>query len=57
MKQAYGATFQIDNDQFVINYVFPVAWDWDGYRFSGYCRPTREDISAAGYDPDAEIDS
>ena len=54
LKQAFGATFEIEDNHMVITNVFPVNWDWDGYRFSGYCRPTRQEIIAAGFDPDAE---
>jgi hypothetical protein len=33
--------------------VFPVSDDWEGYRPHGYCRPTRQEITDAGFDPDA----
>ena len=51
--QLFGATYEIVDDQLVITNVFPVPWDWDGYRFHGYCRPTRQEIIDAGFDPDA----
>lgn len=55
MKQEYGATYVAAEDHtWVITHVFPVRWDWDGYRFHGYCRPERQDIVDAGYDPDAD---
>lgn len=50
MKQAYGATYVIEDGQMVITNVFPVSDDWDGYRFQGYCRPTPAEIHDAGYE-------
>lgn len=48
--QNYGATYSTDPDTFgEITNVFPVPDDWDGYRFHGYCRPTADEIQAAGY--------
>ena len=48
--QQYGATYTIDeNGETVIGSVFPVDPDWEGYRFHGYCRPSKEDIRQAGY--------
>lgn len=49
IMQNYGALYAIEDDQLVIKKVFPVAPDWDGYRFHGYCRPTIEEIQAAGF--------
>ena len=46
----YGATYTIENDVLVITNVFPVSEDWDGYRFHGYCRPTVDEIRAAGFE-------
>ena len=48
--QNYGATYTIEDDVLVITHVFPVSDDWDGYRFTGYCRPTAEEIRAAGFE-------
>ena len=45
----YGATYEIIDGQLVITSVFQVSADWDGYRFHGYCRPTPDEIRAAGY--------
>lgn len=45
----YGATYVIENGKLIITSVFPVDSDWDGYRFHGYCRPTPDEIRAAGY--------
>jgi hypothetical protein len=47
--QNYGATYTVEDGVLVITSVFPVDADWDGYRFHGYCRPTVEEIRAAGY--------
>ena len=46
----YGATYIIEDGQLVITNVFPVSEDWDGYRYHGYCRPTEEEIRAAGFE-------
>ena len=46
----YGATYTIEDGQLVITNVFPVSDDWDGYRFHGYCRPTADEIRAAGFE-------
>jgi hypothetical protein len=48
--QNYGATYTIEDDVLVITNVFPVSEDWDGYQFHGYCRPTVEEIQAAGFE-------
>jgi hypothetical protein len=56
MKQEYGATYAVVDGEFTVTHVFPVQWDWDGFRFVGYCRPTTEEITDAGYNPDADAD-
>jgi hypothetical protein len=48
--QNYGATYTIEDGQLVITNIFLVPDDWDGYRFHGYCRPTVEEIQAAGFE-------
>lgn len=49
MTQYYGATYTIIDDELEVTNVFPVGADWRGYEFSGYCRPTSEEVKAAGY--------
>jgi hypothetical protein len=46
----YGACFIVEDDRMVITRVFPVTADWEGYRHSGYCRPTLAEIKAAGFE-------
>lgn len=46
----YGATFIMEDGEMVITRVFPVTSDWEGYRFTGYCRPTLAEIKAAGFE-------
>ena len=51
----YGATCTTIDGDFVVTNVFPVDENWDGYRFHGYCRPTEEEIKAAGFETTAYI--
>ena len=51
----YGATCATIDGEFTVTHVFPVPADWDGYRFSGYCRPTAEEIRAAGFETDFAV--
>lgn len=48
----YGATCATIDGEFTVTSVFPVPADWEGYRFSGYCRPTLAEIKAAGFETD-----
>jgi hypothetical protein len=48
-QQQYGATCAVIDGTWVITHIFPVAAVDDGWRFHGYCRPTRAEIEAAGY--------
>lgn len=43
----YGATYCTESgeDFGKITAIFEVDADWDGYRFHGYCVPTKEDIA------------
>ena len=43
----YGATYCTESgaDFGKITHVFPVAADWDGYRYHGYCIPTSDEVS------------
>lgn len=55
-QQNYGATFAVIDGELTVTNVFPVPADWDGYRFNGYCRPTSDEIRAAGYEPELELE-
>lgn len=49
-QQNYGATFAVIDGELTVTHVFPVPADWDGFRYDGYCRPTPDEIRAAGYE-------
>ena len=44
--QSYGATIQCLDGIWTMTSVFPVAADWRGYEFSGYCCATEAEYRA-----------
>ena len=45
MSEFFGGTYEFVDGVSVLTNVFPVESDWEGYRFNGYCKVSKEEAA------------